>query len=227
MRNLRSLVSTERRSKLLLISIVAFLVLAPILENTRTGGFFLVLILYVTLVSATLELAANRILFLSAIPLAAASMILMMVSQFRPTQLIKELNYGVLSAFLVLVWVSLFAHLDHRTAFTSGKLYISVSLYFVMGLSWFAVYTLINELDPGSFTAGGVPLTPGAEAAGLAYFSFVTLTTLGYGDILPVHPVARMVAALEAVCGVLYIAITVSRLVAAYRSEGSSPDEDR
>jgi voltage-gated potassium channel len=51
----------------------------------------------------------------------------------------------------------------------------------------------------------------------LLYFSLVTLTTLGYGDLLPVTPFARIVAALEAVTGVLYIAITVARLVAAYQ----------
>jgi voltage-gated potassium channel Kch len=53
--------------------------------------------------------------------------------------------------------------------------------------------------------------------ATLLYFSLVTLTTLGYGDLLPVTPFARIVAALEAVTGVLYIAITVARLVAAYQ----------
>jgi voltage-gated potassium channel Kch len=49
------------------------------------------------------------------------------------------------------------------------------------------------------------------------YFSFVTLTTLGYGDIVPATPLARMLTVLEAATGVLYIAITVARLVAAYQ----------
>ena len=55
----------------------------------------------------------------------------------------------------------------------------------------------------------------------MIYLSLATLTTLGYGDIVPVTPIARMVAALEAVAGVLYIAITVARLVAGYR--GAKP----
>jgi len=50
------------------------------------------------------------------------------------------------------------------------------------------------------------------------YFSLVTLTTLGYGDIVPVRPFARSLATLEAAAGILYIAITVARLVAAYQS---------
>lgn len=53
------------------------------------------------------------------------------------------------------------------------------------------------------------------------YFSFVTLTTLGYGDIVPATPLARILAVLEAATGVLYIAITVARLIAAYqRADG-------
>lgn len=219
---MRNPLSLERRSNVLLVSIVSFLVLAPILEGTRTGGFFLTLILYVTLVSATLELAAKPVLLWSAIPMAAASMVLMMLSNYHPTPLLRTLNFGVLAAFLLLVWVSLFAYLDRGSHFMAGRLSISVCLYFVMGLSWFAIYSLINELRPGAFAAGGVPLVTGSNSSGLAYYSFVTLTTLGYGDIVPVHPVARMAAVLEAVAGVLYIAITVSRLVAAYKSEGST-----
>jgi hypothetical protein len=216
---MRNPLSLERRSNVLLISIVAFLVIAPILEGTRTGGFFLTLILYVTLASATLELAAKPVLLWSAIPMAVVSMVLMMVSNYHPTTLLREMSFGVLAAFLLLVWVSLFAYLERGSNLRIGKLSLSVSLYFVMGLSWFAIYSFINEMDPGAFAMGGAPLTAGSDTSGLAYYSFVTLTTLGYGDIVPVHPVARMAAALEAVAGVLYIAITVSRLVAAYQSE--------
>jgi len=219
---MRNPLSLERRSHVLLISIVAFLVLAPIAEGTRTGGFLLTLILYVTLASATLELAAKPVLLWSAIPLAVASMVLMMVSNYYPTPLLRALSFGVLAAFLLLVWISLFAYLERGSNLRIGKLSLSVSLYFVMGLSWFAIYSLINELDPGSFAAGGSPIPSGSDTSGLAYYSFVTLTTLGYGDIVPLHPVARMAAALEAVAGVLYIAITVSRLVAAYQSERST-----
>jgi hypothetical protein len=218
---MRKLLSLERRSNVLLISIVVFLVITPLVEGTRTGGFFLTLILYVVLASATLELAAKPVLMWSAIPLAAASMVLMMVSNYRPIPWLRALSFGVLALFLLLVWVSLFAHLERSSNFTKGKLSVSVCLYFVMGLNWFAIYSLINELSPGSFASGGVPIVAGSDTSGLAYYSFVTLTTLGYGDIVPVHPVARMAAALEAMAGVLYIAITVSRLVAAYTSEAA------
>ena len=58
----------------------------------------------------------------------------------------------------------------------------------------------------------------------LLYFSLVTLTTLGYGDIVPLTQQARVFAALEAVTGVLYMAITVARLVAAYKAAVDGQD---
>src|SRR5947209_948000 len=114
---MRKLLSLERRSNVLLISIVVFLVVTPLVEGTRTGGFFLTLILYVVLASATLELAAKPVLMWSAIPLAAASMVLMMVSNYRPIPWLRALSFGVLALFLLLVWVSLFAHLERSSNF--------------------------------------------------------------------------------------------------------------
>src|SRR4029077_4644229 len=66
-------------------------------------------------------------------------------------------------------------------------------------------------------TSGGTTGTTG-NAIDLLYFSMCTLTTVGYGDIVPVRPVARMLAGLEATTGVLYVAITVSLLVSGYKA---------
>jgi len=67
----------------------------------------------------------------------------------------------------------------------------------------------------------GTPLEAGAHQRILLYFSLVSLTTLGYGDIVPLTSVARMFSALEAAVGVLYIAITVARLVSSYQKTAS------
>jgi hypothetical protein len=75
---------------------------------------------------------------------------------------------------------------------------------------WAYAYALVARLDPGAFS-GPVSTADGPRA--VFYFSFVTLTTVGYGDVLPVHPVARSLAMLEAVTGPLYLAILVARLV--------------
>jgi Ion channel len=208
-----------RRSIVLLVSIVLLFTLAPMLENTRTGGVLLLLNLYITLVAATLELAGTRLLFWSTIPIAGASIILSWSSHYYPVRSLLIANYSILGIFLSIVTISLFAYLGKEGNITKDRLYVSVSLYFLIGLTWFALYSLINAIRPGSFTEAGIVLTDNIHWSKMLYFSLTTLTTLGYGDIVPVKPTARMIATLEAVAGVLYIAITVARLVAARTSE--------
>ena len=92
----------------------------------------------------------------------------------------------------------------------------SVSIYFVLGLVFALVYSLLETFQPGAF---GLP--PVSKVAGshqtmfseLFYFSNVTLTTLGYGDINPVSRPARTLATMEAIIGQLYLAIVMARLV--------------
>ena len=96
-------------------------------------------------------------------------------------------------------------------------------MYFILGLIWFGLYNLINMVYPGSFQESGVPVGLKALHGTFLYFSMETLTTLGYGDIIPVHPVARMCATFESAAGILYIAITVARLVSSYQSANKQP----
>jgi len=209
----------DRTSKLLLVSMVLFFILAPLVEEREVGKIVLIVDLYVTLVAATMELAARPVLLWSAIPIAVSSMVLLVVSHVHSTPALEIANGTVLAGFLILVSVSLYNYLGHDSAITKGRLYASVSLYFMLGLSWFAMYRVINFVQPGSFNEGGVPVPSEAHWSTFLYFSLTTLTTLGYGDIVAVKPAARMFATLEAATGVLYIAITVARLVASTHAE--------
>jgi hypothetical protein len=91
---------------------------------------------------------------------------------------------------------------------TARRLHGGVAAYLLLGLIWANLYQLVALLRPGAFSGIGA-----RDSSGFMYYSFVTLTTMGYGDVLPVHPVARSLATLEAVTGSLYLAILVSRLV--------------
>jgi hypothetical protein len=89
--------------------------------------------------------------------------------------------------------------------------YAAMSAYLLGGLLFAVLHWAIAITWPGSFNEAGVPAEfPLATAM---YFSFVTLATLGYGDIVPATEVARGLAILEAVAGQLYIAVTIARLV--------------
>jgi Ion channel len=124
----------------------------------------------------------------------------------------------VLGAFLALVSIALFAYLLRLGAIAAGRLYVSVSLYFLMAMGWFVVYKFIDRMQPGSFAEQNAVLSGGVEPSKLLYFSLTTLATLGYGGVVAVRPAERMFATLEAAAGVLYIAIFVASLVASYQS---------
>ena len=93
---------------------------------------------------------------------------------------------------------------------TAHRIQGGIAAYLLLGLVWAQAYAVVELGHPGSFSGAIGPAT-GQRA--FTYFSFVTLTTVGYGDIVPVHPAARSLAILEAVTGPLYVAILLARLV--------------
>lgn len=209
----RRFLPKEQRPKFLLISLVLFLFLVPILEGDPWGEIFLILNMYFMLVASTLELKEKQGIFFSAVPVAATSMILQLASHLNPVRPLVIANSLVLTMFFGMVSVALFTYLGRKGEVAAGRIYVSVSLYFLIGMCWFSLYKLVNVLHPGSFAEGGAVLNGRVPGSTMVYFSFATLTTVGYGDIVAVTPVARMLSVLEATAGVLYIAITVARLV--------------
>ncbi len=99
----------------------------------------------------------------------------------------------------------------------------AISIYLLLGLVWSTIYTLLENVIPGSFhlPSNGETASP-MLWPDLLFFSLTTLTTTGYGDILPANHHARSLASLEYIVGVLYIAIMVARLVNAYQSRSKN-----
>jgi uncharacterized membrane protein len=95
-------------------------------------------------------------------------------------------------------------------AFTTVVIMGGICVYLLMGFLWAFVFTILESVQPGSFQ-----MPEGLEAglSSFSYYSFVTITTLGYGDVTPVSNPARSLALLEAILGQLYIAILIARLV--------------
>ncbi len=99
---------------------------------------------------------------------------------------------------------------------------LAVAAYLLLGGVFAVAGNLLETLEPGSFVDNGAPDRP-LVWQGLLYASYVTLSTLGYGEILPVSPWARSLASLEAVTGTLFLAIVVARLVGAYSADSAAP----
>ena len=96
-----------------------------------------------------------------------------------------------------------------------NKVIGGICIYLLLGMTWAFFYLFINIAIPDSFD-GLTSTEIGDQVIDLIYFSFVTLTTLGYGDLTPVRPLARTVAYLEAIVGQFYVAVLVAWLVAMY-----------
>ena len=90
----------------------------------------------------------------------------------------------------------------------------ALCVYFLFGFSFAAAYVVSETTHPGSFAMSMRPHYVSSLRRALLYFSFVTQTTMGYGDITPATPLARSLATLQAIAGQLYLAVLVARLVA-------------
>jgi hypothetical protein len=97
----------------------------------------------------------------------------------------------------------------------ADKIFAAICVLFLLGWFWSYIYVVVdNQTEGGAFTGLGDEHGESDDTGSLTYFSFVTLTTLGYGDIAPRTSFARVLATLQALMGQLYLAILVARLVA-------------
>ncbi len=164
------------------------------------------------------SLQGNKRWFSAGLSLAISGVVLSAINFF-----IQSTNIQLLSLCIVLIFCILSAVIAMRQILFSGrittnKLVGSVCIYLLLGIIWALLYLFIDLLTVNAFN--GVLIHSGYQAIWeYIYFSFVTLTTLGYGDISPVNEVARSLVYLEAICGQFYIAILVASLVGAHMSE--------
>jgi len=131
------------------------------------------------------------------------------------------LQYGSVLSLLGFMFVAISFTLKQvvvGTDITLNRLAGAICVYLLLGTIWAMAYTLVNTLFPGSFT-GFTPMDGHGWNSEWLYFSFVTMTTLGYGDVLPVSATARGLAYMQAVVGQFYIAVLVAGLVGAYVSK--------
>ena len=116
--------------------------------------------------------------------------------------------------------------LIHVRQVDTDTIYASICVYLLMSIAWALLYSLIHFLEPGAFSEGHDLNTFGQRAMqGELYYSLVTITTLGYGDVTPLSTAARMTAALEAVIGQIYIVVLVAKLVGLHASQSVAEDE--
>jgi hypothetical protein len=132
------------------------------------------------------------------------------------------IKHGTRAFFVGFVIVALVRHLFRPRRITFDTISASLCVYLLLGLLWANVYTMIETAVPGSFFPTSVANLE-ARSIRMVYFSLVTLSSVGYGDIVPRATLARMCAVTEAIMGQGYLLVMVSRLVAIQVSQNTSP----
>lgn len=187
---------------------------APIVRLATPGRLVIDLAVSVILLTGVAAVAQGRVMRTVLGAIALATLVTRLAYVHDPGG--QDSLPGAVSA---VAFFALLAVVVARRVFRDGDVNLhrilgAVALYLILGLMWSFAYEWLALVDPRAFAFGVPPVTPSERTAELLYFSFVTLTTVGYGDITAVHPLARSLAMLEALTGQLFIAITLARLVA-------------
>jgi hypothetical protein len=179
-------------------------------------------VLFIPVVLSAVRLSQIRAGVWPSFLLMFGAMISTIVTIIYPNQAAIGIKWSLLAGFFALTIFGLFSYLRNTHEITDSQLYTAVSIYLLLGLLWFALYSAIDAFFPGTILYNNAAI---ADRSGeLLYFSLITLSTVGYGDVVPISGEVRMLAAMEGITGVLYVAITVALLVSSYRARDKEED---
>ncbi len=202
----------------LLLSIIIFFIVAPFFSKGEYGRIALDLSL-LSILAVSVYMCSNNKIYL-AITIILASPTILRLFNFNPK--IDEITLVFNCIFFAFVIYVLLQLLFTTTYVTKDVIYAALSVYFLLGIFGGIVFTLLEYLSPGSFA---LPQTLAesnfytAHGQDMIYFSFVTLTTSGYGDIVPLSQPAKFFSILEAVTGQIYLTVMIARLIGMHISQ--------
>ena len=211
----------------LLIALVAFVTVVPVLQELGQGRMILSIFYSTILLSAAYAVSESRGYFILALILAGPAFVLRWINNFLEGPWLAVVADVLTVLFLLLVAMLILTHVLRDEKVSREKIFGALSVYLLLGVIWSLLFMMVDFLVPGSFRYGQDRALTGAE---MVYYSFVTLTTLGYGDIVPISPSARGLATFEALTGQLYLTVLIARLVGLHITHSSrrrSEDQEK
>jgi ion channel len=204
----------------LLIALVVMFVALPFLQALQFGRLVEAVIFTVVMLAAVNAVGGRRHTLIGASILVAPALVTRWVDHFVPGLL--PIAPSIISAIVFVVFVAwhLLRFVMTAPTVTPEVLYAAISIYLLIAVAWAFLYQLVATFDPAAF-AFTLPAEAGDQMVGFTavYFSAQTLTTIAFGDIVPVTNVARMLALFEAATGMFYMTMLVARLVAVYSAQ--------
>jgi Ion channel len=214
-----------------LIALVFLFIAFPFLELFKYGDNMEALLMTLVLVSGVLAVGRRRRTLVLAVVLVLPALAARWINMFQPDLMPPEVYLVPALAFIGFVMLQFLYFILRAPRVNSEVLCAGVSVYLLLGIIWMFAYILVARLNPidplhplklAAFAYNvGPPAIHSLTSFDAFYFSFITLSTVGYGDITPLSHIARTLAMTEAMTGTLYMAVLISRLVALYTSQGS------
>ena len=207
----------------LLVSMLLVLILRPFLEGLIHLHLLTSIFLSLILFSGTYALSNSKSTLITAVILACPIFLPEWLPFLLETSYFKKIHdiFGIL--FFAYTAVILLSHILKTQEITLDTISGAISVYFLIGFVWAYAYSTLETFQPGSFKIA-VNMVKGIQS--FSYYSFVTLTTLGYGDITPLSGPARSLSVLEAIVGQLFLAVLIGRLVGIYVSRSTERESN-
>jgi hypothetical protein len=218
----------------LLVTLVIALLLSGFTSRQFAGLPSLHLFFSAIFVVGVYAISGHRRVLITGMAIALSALVTTWWRQVsaQPSAALVIADYALDVVFYGYVVLVIARAVLEETRVTADTVYGGISIYLLLGLAWVVFYSAIEHFAPGSFLLGDVPVAqlvgdgrPSSHPRELIYFSFVTLTTLGYGDIRPTTDAARIVCAAEAVVGPLFVAVFIARLVALQLAQAPRGDD--
>lgn len=207
------LLKRDNRFLILLVSLVLFFSAYPMAEGTFWAKSILNFFLLLILVAGIYAIAESRGAFLISLTLALIVIFFRFGFHFYHSDLYPLMEFGFATLFWAYIAVSMLKFVLHQKVITTELIYGALAIYFIFGLAWASIYQFLEIMHPGSFSLPDSETSNQTFIFQTWYFSMVTLTTLGYGDIAPATMSARVFVVLEAILGQFYLAVLVASLI--------------
>jgi len=207
----------------LTIALIGYIFLAACLEQFWQGdGFkYLQIAMVIVLAAGVWQAKGKRLWFAAGIGFLLTTTVLALFSFWFEAKGLVSLYLGIVLCYLLLTTWTALKQVLFTGEIDGNKIVGAICIFLLFGLAWAHLYTMLNVWFDDAFN--GVPKEHwSSQMTDFIYFSFVTLTTLGYGEISPNNPLTRFFSFAEAVFGVFYMAILVASLVGARMSERDS-----
>lgn len=205
----------EWRHLALLISILILFVITPAVVALHQGALVMNILVAIVFITGSYALSPRKQLFTTAVVLSAITVAVALVLLFYPKPWLRIFSTCCLMVLVSYFSIAILCYVLRGTRVTMDKIFAAICVYMFIGYAWTFAYALVDEVQPRAFIALSSP-SPNDHVARileLRYFSFVTLTTVGYGDVVPHSATARTLAVLEAVTGQIYLTVLIARLV--------------